>query len=606
MKKQSSNLFENADENQKNLYLKFPTTHYLSNPQNVDHTLLWSTFFSRNLHRLAIDYLGIKLHLYQAIILYLMGICNFIVIIASRSAAKSFIIALYACCRCIIKPGTWFCIASATKGQSKLIISEKIKNELMNMSSVLRAEILTIKDNQNEVIVYFRNKSTMTVVACSNNARGHRSHCLIREESFHIDKQIDDTVLSPFQVIRQQPYMLIEPYNNMEELKENPINIYISSSWLDNGHWMWDIVDEQFKEMLKGNPSCLLAFDESICLKHNIKTKNQLLQEKKKQDPLSWRLEFLNERVKENASAFFTYTMLTKNQRSKQVFYPRSNEDFRDRKKNKHQIPKQQNEIRIVSVDMAFVTNSANDNSIFSCIRLLPETYTRSGENVGYHRSVPYLTSVQGGDTTKQALAIRRLYEDFGADYIVLDCRNGGISTLDMLQRVMYDEERGVEYPPLQCMNNENFANRNSNNGKECIYAINATAKLNSDIAFSFRTALIDEKIDFLVPYKTAAEDILPEIEDYVNEQDLYKKSFYDAPFFETQSFVAEASSLMYEKNEQTGVVKISERGNNRKDRYTSISYGNYFADLLEQDLLDSNNTQDYETMPLCVGSINF
>lgn len=94
---------EYADEHQKNLYKKFPSTHFLSNPKNVHNTFLWSTFFRKNLHRLATDYLGIKLHLYQQLILYMMGISQLIVIVACRAAAKSFIIALYACCKAIIK-----------------------------------------------------------------------------------------------------------------------------------------------------------------------------------------------------------------------------------------------------------------------------------------------------------------------------------------------------------------------------------------------------------------------------------------------------------------------------------------------------------------------
>ena len=101
-----------ADDNQKVLYKKFPSTHYLSNPKNVDNLYLWSTFFRRNLHRVAIDYLGLKLHLYQVIILYFMGISQFIAIIASRSAAKSFIIAVYACCTCIVKPYSKIVLAS--------------------------------------------------------------------------------------------------------------------------------------------------------------------------------------------------------------------------------------------------------------------------------------------------------------------------------------------------------------------------------------------------------------------------------------------------------------------------------------------------------------
>lgn len=95
-----------ADERQQNLYKKFPSTHFLSNPTNVHNTFLWSTFFTRNLHRLAMDYLGIRLHLYQQLILYLMGVSQLVCIVACRAAAKSFIIALYACCKAIVKPGS--------------------------------------------------------------------------------------------------------------------------------------------------------------------------------------------------------------------------------------------------------------------------------------------------------------------------------------------------------------------------------------------------------------------------------------------------------------------------------------------------------------------
>lgn len=103
----------NADEKQKELYKKFPSNHFLNNETNLDHFLLWNTFFKRNLHRVATDYLGLKLHLYQILILYLMGVSRFIAIIASRSAAKSFIIAIYACCICIVKPGSKVVLSSA-------------------------------------------------------------------------------------------------------------------------------------------------------------------------------------------------------------------------------------------------------------------------------------------------------------------------------------------------------------------------------------------------------------------------------------------------------------------------------------------------------------
>lgn len=592
-----------ADEKQKELYKKFPTNHFLSNEKVMDNFLLWNTFFRRNLHRVATDYLGLKLHLYQILILYLMGISRFIAIIASRSAAKSYIIAIYACCICIVKPGSKVVLSSATKGQSKLIISEKIRNELMANSPMLRKEIRTIKDNQNEVIVFFRNNSTITVVPASENGRGYRSTCIIREEFRQIDKHIEDSVLAPFQIIRTPPYMLDAAYEGNKELQEESVDVYISSSWLDNGHWMWKIVDQAYDGMIDGQDMCLLAFDESITLKHNIKSMTYMQNEKKKQDPLTWRIEFLNERVKEDTSAYFTYSMLQKNQRVKKAFYPRRNIDARFNKKNIYDIPKQSGELRIVSCDMAFVENKRNDNSIFSCMRLLPEftNFTRNDSSVvnisnGYRRIVPYMESVQGGDTAKQALRIRQLFEDFHADYIVLDLRNAGISIYDMLARVMYDDERDCEYSPLSCMNDEKVANRVLAEGAEpCIFVINATPKLNSDIAQDFRRTLDEERIDLLVSFEKASEEILPNIADYVNAPDADTQLFYESPFLETQALISETTGLIYEKNVQTGAITIKERGSNRKDRYTSVSYGSYFAGLLEQDLISDKDEYEYE-----------
>lgn len=598
MNKKNKNL---ADDRQKELYKRFASDSFLGNEKTLYNFIDWITFFRRNLHRFATDYLGIKLHWYQAIMLYLMGINNFIVVVASRASAKSFISALYACIRCILYPNSMIVLASSTKGQSKLLVSEKIQKELMNMSPRLRREIRKIKDNQNEVIVFFKNNSTITVVPASENGRGYRSTAIIREEFRQIKKFIDDSILSPFQIVRQAPYLKDEYYSDVPELQEENVDIYISSSWYDNGNWMWGIVDQAFEDMMAGKDSCLLAFDESVAIKHKIKTMRYFQTEKKKQDPMTWQLEFLNTRLKENRHAFFTYNLLQQNQNSKQVFYPRTTLDFLSNRKNPYDIAKQKNEVRVVSCDMAFIENDGNDNSVFSCIRFLPETTTYKKDssnetivNNGYRRIPSYIEHTQGGELKKQAIRIRELYEDFQADYIILDTRNAGIGVLDFLARPLYDEERNVEYSALTCMNDEGLANRIRVEGAEPrIFAVNASRKLNSDIALDFRKVLSEKRIDFLVTFEQASEEILPKIKEYMSAPDAETQLFYETPFLETQALFSETSSLVYEKGNETGVIVIHEQGKNRKDRYTSISYGSYFASLLERDLI--SQTDSYE-----------
>ena len=264
-------------------------------------------------------------------------------------------------------------------------------------------------------------------------------------------------------------------------------------------------------------------------------------------------------------------------------------------------MPKQANEVRIIACDMAFIENTKNDNSIFTCMRLLPECTTYNGETKidnGYRRIVPYIESIQGGDVTKQAIRIRQLYEDFNADYIVLDMRNAGVAIYDLLANIMYDEERGIEYPPLSCMNDDTVANRIKMEGANpCIFVINATQKLNSDIAIDFKRVLEGKKIDFLVSYEQASEEILPNIKEYVTTPDASVQLFYESPFLETQELISETTGLLYERKEQTGLIVVKEAGNNRKDRYTSVSYGSWFASMLEKDII--SRSEEYEFLTL-------
>lgn len=166
-----------------------------------------------------------------------------------------------------------------------------------------------------------------------------------------------------------------------------------------------------------------------------------------------------------------------------------------------------------------------------------------------------------------------------------------------MLARVLYDEDRGVEYSPLRCMNNEDIANRIYVEGaNECVYAVVASQKLNSEIAIDFRRMLTEQRIDLLVNFEKASEDILPEIKEYITAPDADTQFFYERPFLETQEFISETTGLIYEKKTQTGAIVISEQGDNRKDRYTSVSYGSYFISQLELDLLSNGDEYGFVT----------
>lgn len=588
------------DKRQLSVCDNLPSEHWLSNKNNLLKFYEWNTFFRENLDMYAEIYFGFALYPYQHLELYELNKNTLIDITGSRATAKTYIIAIFAVCKASLYPNSKIVICSATKGQSKLVVSEKIKNELMSQSPMLCREIKSIKDNQNDVIVYFRNGSTIKVLPSSENARGNRSTVTIYEENRMIDKFIIDSVISPFAIIRPVPYLKYEEY---ADLVEEPTEVYISSAWYAS-HWMNTLIQDTYKAMLKGEKQCVIGLDYSVSLKHKIKTKNQILKDKRKFDPITFRIEYNNEMIKENTSAFFTYKMFTDNQRNKKPLYPRFDVDVLSRRKNPYSVSKQQGEIRILSCDMAFAEGKHNDNSIFTCMRLIPEstTYTVQSEggtskeiSQGYRKIVSYIESIQGGDITRQAIRIKQLYEDLSCDYVVLDTRNGGLACYDLLAKVMYDESRDKEYQPWVCMNDDSIANRIKTIGAlPVLFAINASQKLNSEIANEMRIALTNNMIDFLIPFNEAVESTLTKIPEYMSAIDVDTQLFYEQPYLETQELINECVELTYERKEQTGLIVISEQGANRKDRYTSVSYGVHFASLLEQDLLSDNS--DYET----------
>lgn len=598
------------DEYQKIVYKKFPAHSWLSNKNNFERIIDYVTFYRRNIPVFVEHYLKIPLHWYQIIWLYLLNMYISVVIIAGRASAKSFVIAIFSCAKCILYPNTKVVIASGSKKQASLIVKEKIQKELMPKSENLRREIETIKASTNDIEVVFRNGSSIVVVVGGEGALGYRSTVLIFEEFKRIPKYIVDKVLKPFQMTRPSQFRTNEEcekygvkYKENDEFLEEAVNIYISSA-APTSHWMGKLLKDTVSSKYGDNSACMLATDYSIALKHAIKTRAQLIEAKRSTDPITWRAEYENEMLREGANSYFTYGLLTKNQTNKKAFYPRRYEDVRNKHKNPYSIPKQPGEIRILACDMAFIERSnKNDNSCFTCIRALPESMTYTSENIdgkvvevknGYRRIVPYIEANPGSDVDKQAIRIKQLYYDFEADYCILDTRNGGILTYDRLAKILYDESRDCEYPAWRCMNDKDIAKRvNVAGAVENVFTINASQKLNNDIAIALRGTLESHMIDLLVNLDEAKDILESHIPEYTSTPDVDVAVFYERPYLETQALINEMMSLEYTRNEQTGIITLFETGSNTKDRYVSLAYGNYFIGLLEQDLV--GDTSEYE-----------
>lgn len=530
---------------------------------------VWTSFYRANPQRFVRDFLGIELKMFQQIILYLMMHFNFLTYIAARGQGKTFLTAIFCVTRAILYPGTKIIAAAGQKSQAREIVG-KIK-EMMVDSPLLVREVDDIKDGSNDPRVEFVNGSWIRVVAANDGARGQRSNLLIVDEYRMVDIDIIDSVLKKFQTAPRQPKYLSKP--EYKHLKERNKQIFLSSAWY-KAHESWDRVVTYQEAMTDGQKYFVCTLPYQISIKEGLLNREDVEDEmsEKNFNEVKWEMEMNAQFWGSNLNSFFTYDDLQKNRKLTKVYYPKDVTDYLNDKELL--IPKKKDgEIRIVSADIATMKGSQNDASAFVVARLIP---TKNG----YERHIVYVETIEGGHTTTQTMRIRQLYYDFNCDYIVLDTQNSGIGIYDQLTEHKTDPSRGTEYPPLSCMNDERLAERCVYQGApKVVYSIRASTQLNSEIAANFKDSLRRGKIKLPV-IEGETDDLLNSIKGY-DDLPAEIRLMFRMPYIQTTLMVNEILNLEAEISD-AGVIKLKETGSARKDRYSSISYLNYFASELE------------------------
>jgi hypothetical protein len=421
-----------------------------------------------------------------------------------------------------------------------------------------------------------------------------RSTFTIYEEFRLIDKLVLDAVIRPFSYIRPAPYLKNKEY---EEFIEEPKEVFISSAY-HKGLWWYEETRKAVIDMLAGKSSGFIAFDTSVAIKHKIKTLAKINSEKSKMDEITAMEEYDNIPWGENSDAYFRLSMFEKARKLEKAVYPQRPENY-NQKKNPYNIPRTDGEIRILSCDIATMGGRVNDQSVTSFLRLIP---TRKG----YRRELLYMESFLGKGAVPQSLRIKRLFYDLDIDVIVLDVQNAGGPVYEMLGLLTKDNERDIEYPPLTIMRHPSIDEDTYKKWSEktydinalpVIYPISATLALNSEIAVEMRDKLQKKMFEFLVD-DTKAEDyqIRTNPEFIKDNSDSAFRAAILHPHVQTNLFINECVNLSYDFIR--GNVKLQELSGNRKDRYSSVAYGNYYASLLDKDLIKKYvPTDDWEVL---------
>lgn len=400
----------------------------------------WGAFYRNNPDKFVEDYLHIKLKRFQKILIVMMFWSTTFVLIACRGLGKTYLSAIYCVTRCILYPGTKVCIASGRRSQA-INVLEKVILELKPLSPELCAEIdeKQTKINATNAQLVFNNTSVIKVVTASDSARGNRCHVLLLDEYRLISKDTIDTVLRKFLTLRRMPRYeeLTDEQRKAEYAKEKNLTMYLSSAYFKD-HWSYTKCVDTLRAMV--DPSrhqFVCGFPYQLSISEGLLDPETVADEMSESDysDIKFSMEMCAEFYGSADGAFFEFDSVSKNRKIK---YPMLPDRLSSKLAGSQQLripPKQNGEKRLLSADIALMTSKKHNNDATAIFvnQLMP---TKAGR---YTSNIVYAESCEGLRTEDQALIIRRLYEEFNCDYIVLDT-NGKLLPLCV---VTYRVQRG-------------------------------------------------------------------------------------------------------------------------------------------------------------------
>lgn len=483
---------------------------------------------------------------------------------------------------------TKICVCSGTREQAYTVI-EKIILELKPNSPELAAEIdeKNSKLNNTQGIIVFRGGSYIKIVTAGESARSNRANIVLIDEFRLVDPDVINTILKKFLTQRRMPRYaeLSEAEKRAEYDKEKNKTIWCSSAYFAD-HWSYQKCIETIKSMLapgRRDFCCSLPYELSIAegLLDPDTVESDMLEPTFSE--IKHLMEYEGVFYNSSDDAFFDYTTVAKN---RHITYPMLPAKLAAMLKSDTDVriaPKMAGEKRLLSADIALMASSnkaKNDATAIHITRLIP---TKAGR---YTVNLVYSETNEGYRTEEEALLIRRLYEEYDCDYIVLDAKNVGLSILDALSNDISDPETGEIFPALCTCNNDDLAARCVVKGApKVIWAILGNAKFNSDVALLLREGFKSGRMRLLLN-EYDGEEAMNKIKGF-GSLSADEKTKLLMPYINTTLLINELVNLKHD--ESNGLVKLSEKSGMRKDRYSSLSYNYYVALELEKEARKHN-----------------
>lgn len=571
-----------------------------------DKIIEWNTLFRYNWDIYAEFYLKIPLKPYQRAALHEIGVSDSFFWRAGRNGAKSFITGLAVLIKLLLYPNCFVVITASTVDQANKIVIDKIEREIIKKLSPYLLYlyendwIKITKPTDGYRIENTLNNSVLNVVAPVESARGSRSNFTIYDEVAVMKKSSIDEIFEGMLYPRQPVYLNKYPqYANNPRWLEESKSVYLTSSKFKYQWWY-----KEWKNCVTGYYTDkvtrynVFASDYFDNIDNGLKTWGDFKRAKARMNEMTFRMEMLNEAIGESEDAYFSLKSFKENQILKSCFRPPTvaqlytQQDIGNKQKG-------ENEVRLIISDFAFANTTSrekNDNTIILFMSL-------HWKKNRFERHVDYLEGYPASDSLGAADRVRALIYDYDADYYILDLRNGGEVLYNYITMPKENEERGQywnvhglglspKYQILPQNKLDDLRQRTVDKTPiQCVIPITATSETNSIMWASLKKQLDCSNIKFLISMQDK-QTLLEDNGTYfdLSSEELAKELL---PYAQIDLLVQEAINLKAEfKNDK---IKLVEPRSGTKDRAVVLSYGNYIADLIENEWNKQNQKQDFD-----------
>ena len=550
---------------------------------SIMQTIAWrAAYYRANVNRFVEDYLQIDyLKTFQKIILHAMFTHNSLAFVACRGLGKTYLIALFCVCKCILYPGTKVVVSSYTFKQAKETIS-KITDDFMHHSPLLCSEIKRWSTGQNDAGVWFHNGSYIICKVAAETSRGARANVLIIDESRMVEKDIIDTILTPMLNAPRSPGYLNNPkYANLQEVGSK---YFLTSAWYCQSQ-LYDQLKDYTARMLDGQKvfACDLPYQASIqaglLMRETIE--NEMMEQSF--NPITFMMEYEGKFYGSSADALFNFEIL--NSRRSLLEGLRNLDFYRT---TNTQIPRKQiNEKRVLSLDIALLASRKHKNDA-SCFVL---SQNIAQNDTDYISNISYVETQEGLVTEELGLMTMRYFYQYDCDYLAIDANGVGQGVLDYIMADRYDPLYGCQYKAMTTINNDDLAIRcKVRDANKCVYAIKANAKMNNDMCLSLRSAFQNGYINLLINELDMEDKWTKQIKGYTKLSDDIKNKL-KVPYYQTTFLIDELINLDHEIS--NNLIKVKEKSGMRKDRYSSLEYNYYVVDQIRLQKKKHTSSQE-------------